>query len=407
MKKYTKSILSVLLCFCMSFIVLNSTNWIVFASVESSLRNDIAKLQQQSAEIEAKIKNLKAQKKDQSAILAAVQQKVANIQAQVLRCNREIDSINAKISENKKAIDDKNLEIQNSKDALKRRLRAIYMSNTGSNIQVLLGADNFADFLQLSQLTAAVSARDKRMIEDMVAVIKELEAKNDENQKLLDSQVEARNIVVAAQKELEAEEASAQKIYNNIASQQKTEENNNAKVEADIKEKTNYLNTLLYGTVSGGGFINSKVGFLWPVPSCQNITSYYGPRWGTIHRGIDISNGGIFGKPIVAITDGVVYEAYNSCPHKDKNSRCRCGSGWGNHIAIDHGIVAGEYIKAMYAHMNTTAVSVGQSVKQGQVIGYVGTTGDSTGYHLHFGIMNKNSGSFTYVDPMRYYSKVK
>ena len=58
----------------------------------------------------------------------------------------------------------------------------------------------------------------------------------------------------------------------------------------------------------------------------------------------------------------------------------------------------------MYAHMNTTAVGNGQKVKQGQVIGYVGTTGDSTGYHLHFGIMRNKDG---YVDPMNYYSKVK
>ena len=202
---------------------------------------------------------------------------------------------------------------------------------------------------------------------------------------------------------MEKEENAAQSLYDSIASDQKQAEKDNANVEAIIKEKTNYLNKLLYGGASTS-FINSNVGFVWPVPSCQNITSYYGPRWGTIHRGIDISGGGIFGKPIVAITDGIVYEVYNSCPHKDRGSRCRCGSGWGNHVAIDHGIVNGNRIKAMYAHMNTTAVGNGQRVKQGQVIGYVGTTGDSTGYHLHFGIMRNNDG---YVNPMNYYSKVK
>ena len=401
MNKIIKRLLSVLLCFIMTFIVLDSTEWISSADSASSLRDEIAGLQAESQKIEAEIKRLKNEKQSQSVILSAIQKKIANIQAQVLRCNKEINSINAKIDANKKEIDSKNAEIEANKLAFKKRLRAIYMSNTGSSIQVLMGADDFADFLQLSQLTSSVSARDKRMIEDLVAVIKELDAKNAENKKLLDEQVAVRATVVAAQKELEAEENAAQALYDSIAADQKQAEKDNASVEAVIKEKTNYLNKLLYGGASTS-FINSKVGFVWPVPSCQNITSYYGPRWGTIHRGIDISGGGIFGKPIVAITDGTVYEVYNGCPHKDKGSRCRCGSGWGNHVAIDHGYVQGERIKAMYAHMNTTAVSNGQHVKQGQVIGYVGTTGDSTGYHLHFGIMRNNEG---YVNPMNYYSK--
>lgn len=401
MNKIIKRSVSVFLCFCLTLLVFNSTNWITSADTAGSLRDDIAALQKESQKLEAEIQRLKNDKKDQATILAAIQKKIANIQAQVLRCNKEINAINEKIAANKKEIDAKNTEIEASKLEFKKRLRAIYMSNSGSNIQILLGADDFSDFLQLSQLTASVSARDKRMIEDMIAVIKELEAKNAENQKLLDEQVAVRATVVAAQKELEAEEAAAQSLYDSIAADQKQAEKDNANVEAVIKEKTNYLNKLLYGG-SSTSFINSKVGFVWPVPSCQNITSYYGPRWGTMHRGIDISGGGIFGKPIVAITDGTVYEVYNSCPHKDRGSRCRCGSGWGNHVAIDHGYVQGERIKAMYAHMNTTAVSNGQHVKQGQVIGYVGTTGDSTGYHLHFGIMRNNQG---YVNPMNYYSK--
>ncbi len=403
MQKIIKRSISALLCFCLAFTLFNSTNWIANAESESSLRNDIAALKKESAALEAEIKRLKNEKRDQSAILSAVQKKIANTQAQVVRCNNEINAINSKISDNKKQIDAKNSEIELNKLAFKKRLRAIYMSNTGSDIQVLLGAETFSEFLQLSQLTSSVSARDKRMIEDLIAVIKELEEKNVENKKLLDQQVSVRATIVAAQKDLESEEAEAQKIYNSIASNQNQVEKENANVEAMIKQKTAYLNKLLYSSANKS-FINSKVGFVWPVPSCQSISSYYGSRWGTIHRGIDIAGAGIFGKPIVAITDGTVYAAYSGCPHTSKSSRCRCGSGWGNHVAIDHGTVKGEHIKAMYAHMNTLAVSNGQTVKQGQVIGYVGTTGDSTGYHLHFGIMRNNDG---YVNPMLYYSKVK
>lgn len=403
MKKFIKSFVCTLLSVCLVTAVLNYPLSLSAATTESSLRSDIAALQAESAKLQKEISKLKSEKSNQSAILSAIQKKVANTQAQILRCNREIDSINSTINANKAEINKNNEKIESNKLSFKKRLRAIGMSNSGSQVQILLGAEDFANFLQLSQLTSSVSSHDKRMIEDMVAAIKVLEEKNAENEKLLNEQVSIKSTIVEAQNQLKAEEAEAQKIYNSINNEQKSVENENKAVQNEIKEKNDYLNRLLYGGATTS-FVNSKVGFLWPVPSCQNITSGFGPRWGTIHKGIDISNGGIYGKPIVAITDGVVYETYNGCPHKDKASRCRCGSGWGNHVAIDHGYVAGEHIKAMYAHMDSIAVSNGQSVTKGQVIGYVGTTGDSTGYHLHFGIMRNNDG---YVNPMLYYSKVK
>lgn len=399
MRKNFKRIFSLVLAACL---VVTVAIYEVSADTASDLQKDIALLQKESERLEAEISKLKKDKSNQSAVLAAVQKKIANTQAQISRCNQEINSINAKIAANQAEIDKTNSEIEDSKLKFKKRLRAIQMSNTGSNIQILLGADDFSNFLQLAQLTSSVSAHDRRMIEDMVAVIKALEAKNEENKRLLNDQIAVRETIVAAQKQLEAEEAEAQRIYNSIASDQSQAEKDNKAVEAAIKEKNAYLNTLLYGS-SGNNFINSNVGFTWPVPSCQNITSYYGQRWGTMHNGIDISNGSIFGKPIVAITDGYVYRTYSACPHTSKASRCRCGSGWGNHVAIDHGSINGANIKAMYAHMNTIAVANGQFVKKGQVIGYVGTTGDSTGYHLHFGIMKNNA----WVNPMSYFSKVK
>ena len=398
MRKNIIRITSLVICLVLSLTVFGNLNFITNADTESSLRSDIEALKAESARIESKISSLKSQKADQSAVLSAIQQKIANTQAQVYRCNQEINSINSKISVIKADIKKQNEEIEDSKLSFKKRLRAIYMSNTRSNIQVLLGAEDFADFLQLSQLTSSISSHDKKMIEDMVAKIKELKEKNKENERLLESQVAVRATVLKAQQQLEQEENEAQSLYNSISADQSKAEKENAGVEATIKQKTSYLNQIL-ASQAAQTFVNSKVGFAWPVPSTQNITSYYGPRWGTYHYGIDISSGDVFGKPIVAITDGIVYRTYSGCPHTTKSSRCRCGSGWGNHVAVDHGTVKGQHIKAMYAHMNTIAVGNGAHVKKGQVIGYVGTTGDSTGYHLHFGIMNGSS----WVNPLNYY----
>ena len=401
MNKTLKRILSLVLSVFLFVTAINLPLY-VNADTESDLRNEIAKLQEESKKIEAEIAKLKKDKNNQAAVLAAVQKKISNTQAQINKCNSQINSINSKIAENQKQIDATNAEIEDSKTTFKKRLRAIYMSNQNSGIQILLGAEDFSQFLQLAQLTSSVSAHDKKMIEDLAAVIKGLEEKNQENKKLLEEQVAAKNTVLAAQKQLQAEENEAQSIYNSIYSAQKDAEKDNQAVEAQIKQKQQYLNEILYGGAEHNSFINTVEGFIWPVPSCMNITSYYGPRWGTTHYGIDISNGSIYGKPIVAITDGTVYRTYTDCPHKTKSSRCRCGSGWGNHVGVNHGNIGGSVYKAMYAHMDTVAVRNGQYVKQGQVLGYVGTTGDSTGYHLHFGLMKNDS----WVNPMNYFRKV-
>ena len=154
---------------------------------------------------------------------------------------------------------------------------------------------------------------------------------------------------------------------------------------------------LQYYSVSSGDveFITDGAAFAWPVPGHTNITSTYGYRWGTLHKGIDISDGGIEGQPVVASRSGTVTRADNACPHNyPKNSSCGWGGGYGNRVEISHG----DGTSTLYGHMLTITVSVGQTVNQGDIIGYVGCTGYSTGTHLHFEI--KQDG--VQVDPMPY-----
>ena len=137
--------------------------------------------------------------------------------------------------------------------------------------------------------------------------------------------------------------------------------------------------------------------FIWPAPGFSYITSGVGPRWGMSHNGIDIGDAGIYGGAVVASKAGTVVVAENYCPHDyGKSGSCGCGGGYGRYVVIDHG---GSYT-TLYGHMSNVAVSVGQYVEQGEVIGYVGTTGWSTGPHLHFEIRINN----VYQDPEQYVS---
>ena len=129
------------------------------------------------------------------------------------------------------------------------------------------------------------------------------------------------------------------------------------------------------GGGGSGGYV-SKGNFTWPVPSCTHLSRGFGDTsMGSFHKGVDIASGGIYGAAIVAADSGRVIMAGWG------NYGTGYG-GYGNVVAIDHG---GGY-SSLYGHMSRVAVSTGQQVSKGQVIGYVGSTGDSTGPHCHFEI---------------------
>ncbi|MBR6101988.1 MAG: peptidoglycan DD-metalloendopeptidase family protein [Ruminococcus sp.] len=140
--------------------------------------------------------------------------------------------------------------------------------------------------------------------------------------------------------------------------------------------------TVSNGNVSnaGYGYVDKSM-FTWPVPGFYYISYGVGWRWGSYHKGIDIYSPGIRGAKICAAADGKVIRVENNCPHDfGKNYSCGCGGGYGNYCIIDHG----NGYWTLYGHSERITVTVGQTVKQGDVLGTVGSTGHSTGPHLHF-----------------------
>lgn len=401
MHKYFNKILAVVLSVAATVSVFTAAN--VSAATKSELQNSISALESQSKKLESEIKGLQGEINAQQKIKSALEKKISVVQQQINLCNSEISKINSTIAANKKQIDEKNNEIEADKLAFKKRLRAIYMSGSDNDVQILLGAEDFSDFLQLSQLTAAVSARDKLLLEKLVEAIKSLQEKQAENEKLLKEQVEIKAIVSEKQRELQAENSEIQSVINEIDSAQSSLEAKNANIEKQIKQ---YERTLASMSSAGGtSFVYDGGDFLWPVPGHFGISAGFKSN-DAVHRGrhngVDIAGGGISGKPIIAISDGVVVKSNNSCSHNYKKSgSCGCGGGYGNYVTINHGTKDGKTYVVTYGHMSRTAVS-GGTVKKGQTIGYVGSTGWSTGYHLHFGIAVNGA----WVNPMNFYRRV-
>ncbi len=379
--KLSKRIMTVLLSVVL-FVVSSCVMGVSGAS-ESQLKDEIAKLEQQSKELEAQIKNLKKQNANQQAVVDAIEKKISNTQQQINACNNEIYKINSQIEANKNEIKKQNEEIAQTKELFKKRLRTIYMNNTDSSIQILLGAEDFSHYLQLEQLTSSISAHDKQIIEDIYDTIKELEKKQAENEQLLNSQVAIKADIVKKQNELQADVAEANSILGKINSQTNNLTQQNKNVEAQIKKAQNDLNSLFSSFGTNSSVVYDGNGFKWPVPSCFTQTTYAG------HTGIDIPARS--GAAIHASAGGVVLTAVTG---HIRNPGSTGLASYGNYVVIDHGNRGDVNYKTYYAHMSSVSVRVGQTVKQGDIIGGVGNSGNTwgnTGTHLHFEVRVNNS----------------
>lgn len=359
------------------------------AQSANELQQNINKLEAQSKELEKQIKQLQGEINSQAAVKSALQQKINVIQQQINVCNSEINKINTDIANNNK-------QIEADKLTYKKRLRAIHTNSSNNGIKVLLGAENFAEFLHLAQYTASVSKRDKKLIT-------RLEEKIAANEKLLNEQVEIKKTVTSKQQELLTESNRIQSIINEIDKNQGSLESQNAKIEKEIKAYKTTLASLSQSSGSGGVYQGGE--FIWPTTRYRISAVFQGndPVHKGKHDGIDIIGsyrGEIAGQPVYAIADGVVDIAKGGCGHNypKASGSCGCNGNFGNYVRIDHGST---YL-SIYGHLSSLAVSQGTRVKKGQVIGYVGSTGWSTGYHLHFGIAYGG----IYRNPMNYYKKV-
>ncbi len=148
-----------------------------------------------------------------------------------------------------------------------------------------------------------------------------------------------------------------------------------------------------------GSYIDTGLDWGWPTNRPYIITSNFEWRWGSFHNAIDISGTGM-GSPIYATKDGEVFEVNNTCSNVGYY-RSQCGGSYGNYVVIRHD----NGIYTMYAHLlRNVPVRVGQTVSRGQIIGSMGSSGSSTGTHLHYGVSigTPNKGG-TWINPWRLY----
>lgn len=240
-----------------------------------------------------------------------------------------------------------------------------------------------ADVSTLEKQNAELDAEEAEIKAAIAKAAEEQKRKEEEARK----QKEAAEAAAAAQRQQEAQQQQQQQQQNNSSSNSNSNSNSSGNSNSNSNSSNNNSSSdnnnsnttpSTDNNNSSGG--NSSAGFTWPCPGFYTISSGYELRWGTFHGALDIA-GGNDGAAVVASRGGTVVVAVSGCPHNyGKSSSCGCGGGYGNYVVIQHD---GTY-STLYGHMASLTVSVGDTVSQGQTIGYVGSTGFSTGAHLHF-----------------------
>ena len=334
--------------------------------------------------------------------------------------SEEISELEAEIEEKDRQIQDKQAEIAelnaDNSENLKRFAklsRALYINNTSDVIPLLNGSDDWYSFFVyndvirniskqntefMQSLTDSINAQ-QDMISDLGSEIEQLES---DKQALEDSRTQLESEMTALEQEKAELEQYAQEKYNalyKLSAENESLLNRVASLEDainstdDLIEKANReIEELIRNSQSDDPDqpVYSSDGFRWPLNSgYQYISTYFGPDvlLGKTrnHYGIDVGNAGIGGANVYAAQSGTVITAYSDGSYH---------GGYGNYVLIDHG----GGISTLYAHCSSTTVYAGQTVSKGDVIGYVGSTGLSTGNHLHFEVRVNGVA----VDPFGY-----
>lgn len=396
-----------------------------FSSVGVVAAPTLDDLEAQLKELEEKEQKIKDQLASASSDLSASQKRkelleeqIENAEQQIALLEQQMEEKNEEIAATEAAIARKNEEIAAAEEAIAMmegdiedthnqlgdRLRTIAKTGNLSALQRLLNTENYEDFLLKTKAAECIAERDQQIMEMLEAALADIHSAKDlleqqkkeieEQKALLEEQKESLLTLKAdsdaKKKELDTLCAAVQSEIRNLQSTvsdynddlkdvQKKMEEADAAIEEMIKklmeeekkkeeaEKLRYDDSLMW----------------WPVPAVCNISSYFGPRWGTQHRGIDISEGPVpvYGQDIYAAADGEVIAV---------NYTNSYGTGWsygyGYCVLVYHGEDSkGRAITTMYAHCSKMFARVGDKVVGGKtILAEVGKTGNVTGPHLHF-----------------------
>ena len=391
MKKSTTRLIScviaaILVIALLASMLLSSLTFAGAAEDVDELQDKLSSVEDEKAAVKEKIAELTKQANDVEATRAA-------LQSEIDLTKEEISTVEAYIDRLQEQIDVKTTELAAAEEALEQKeeefaltVRTTYEQGDSSYLEVLLNSSSFSDLLSRMEIITAIMDDNKKIVAEYTAAKEDIEQKKQELQDTQDDQKEYQENLNYKVDELAASEAEQAALAESLQAYKAESEAEYDRISNEMQDVSNQIAKLSAQSAASGGVPYSGT-FVWPTPSCTTTSSVYGyrvhPIYGTVkfHAGEDIPAS--YGAELLAAASGTVTTA-------------GWVSGYGNYTVIDHG---GGTMTA-YGHQSSILVSVGQYVEQGQVIGYVGSTGNSTGPHLHFEVYQNGST----VDPKSFFS---
>lgn len=391
------------------------------ATTIDEVQNRQEELKQENEDLQAKIDALK---EDEEAALAYQEEltgKIDENEQKIDQARATIEEMNGKIQELEARLSLSEEKYQGTIDAFKERLKALYVSGGSSlgALEILLDSESLSEFFTRQELVEVMAQRDQSMLDQLDAYMEETQGDREELVAAQQEVADSKKAIEAAQDELEVLYEENDLLVASLEGQQAQAQEQIAANEAEDAELQAQLEALIAernrqeeekrqqalqnqqaqngGSDGGEGATQPSGGTgvepvtpglqsgfspIWPLPGVGvgSITGHFGDMYfNGPHNGLDIGAG--YGTPIVAAQAGEVISAQYHW-------------SWGNNVLIWHN----ETFSTRYAHMSSIAVSAGQYVEQGQIIGYVGSTGESFGNHLHFEVYYGGSR----VDPDPY-----
>lgn len=365
---------------------------------ENSTENRTLTLQEQQNQVKENLNNANIQlqyvENELTSSLIQVQKlqdRIDQYQAKLDEVNEKYQKLQNQVEEHQKKLDTIQESYNRKNEALKQRLVAFYKSGSINFLDVLMDSNNIIDFVSRYYLIKKMTEYDAKSMEEIEKQKQEIEKVTNElkeskaNMKLTKADAEQQTVVLTNTKTI---------LENQISSLTESEKSLKSQIDIYKKQQEELENLIQYAIRSSTYELRYSGGIMvWPTLTTSYITSQYGSRLHPIqgiiknHAGIDI--GGSTGNPVYAAADGVIiYSQYNT-------------GGYGNLVMIDHGTNSeGVKIVTLYGHGNKLLRNVGESVKQGELIMEMGSTGNSTGPHVHFEVRENGVA----VDPKKYLS---
>ena len=415
-KRILSALLALILCVSCLLISPSLTALAVTQGDIDELREQSEELNSRISEIEDKLEELSrqefktiAQKELYDEQIALLTEQIETTKATIKEYDRLIEIAEENL---RLALDAEHVQY----DLMCERVRSMEERGTISYLEILFGARSFSDFLGRLDFVTGIIKRDETVMDDYRALQEktlerraELDGLRSESQ-AEKAELESQNAALEKKRKeaedliasIQANEAEYEALREELEARDAELADRIAEAEAEYaaqiaaeearrraeEEAAAASSGWYYEERIGGGYSAGGVDFIWPAGSYYDITSYFGYRsaestgyvGSTYHQGIDIGNV-FYSTPVVAAASGVVTIAEYS-------------SSAGNYVCISHG----NGVSTVYMHMSYLTVSAGETVYQGEQIGVTGSTGNSSGPHLHFGVMIDGY----YVDPLDY-----